>query len=77
MLERASALLAASTKAFSIGATSLLELLEAQRSYISTQSDYLSAVATYRQALADLQTAAGALGIYGDAQITRATGGTP
>ena len=70
MLQRADDLLKAATHAYSIGATSLLDLLEAQRAYINTRIDYLEATAVYRQALADLENARGGLGIFGDKEIT-------
>jgi cobalt-zinc-cadmium efflux system outer membrane protein len=63
-LERAEGLLKAATEAYRIGAISLLELLEAQRTYNTTRSDYLIALGAYRQALADLATSVGRMGLY-------------
>jgi cobalt-zinc-cadmium efflux system outer membrane protein len=70
MLERSAALLKTATAAYGIGATSLLELLEAQRAYINTQKDYLDAVGDYRDALSNLENSLGGVGIYGEKEIT-------
>ena len=41
------------------GANSYLELLDAQRTYLSEQTDYYRALAAYRTALAALKRAVG------------------
>ena len=65
-LERATQLLTAATAAYKIGATSILDLLEAQRTYNQTRSDYIEALAAYRQALAMLANSLGKNGVYGE-----------
>lgn len=60
MLERAENALRIAEKAYRAGATSLLELLEAQRTYIETRAQYLKTLADYRQASIDVAYAVGA-----------------
>jgi cobalt-zinc-cadmium efflux system outer membrane protein len=74
MLERADGLLKTAQAAYGLGATSLLELLEAQRSYNNTRADYLAVIADYRQALADLNSALGRTGLYPSQGTTPAKG---
>jgi cobalt-zinc-cadmium efflux system outer membrane protein len=49
MLERAESALKTAEKSYHIGAISLLELLEAQRTYIETRAEYLQTLSDYRQ----------------------------
>lgn len=60
MLDRADTALRVAEKSYKAGAISLLELLEAQRTYLGTRADYLVALNDYRQALVDLRHATGA-----------------
>jgi outer membrane protein, heavy metal efflux system len=59
MLERADLALRAAEKSYKVGAVSLLELLEAQRTYIDTRAQYLRTAYDYRQATIDLDHAVG------------------
>jgi cobalt-zinc-cadmium efflux system outer membrane protein len=59
MLERAELALRAAEKSYKAGAVSLLELLEAQRTYIDTRAQYLKAAYDFRQAEIDLVHAVG------------------
>src|SRR5262249_22812061 len=59
MLERADLALRAAEKSYKVGAVSLLELLEAQRTYIDTRAQYLKTSYDYRQAEIDLVHAVG------------------
>jgi cobalt-zinc-cadmium efflux system outer membrane protein len=59
MLERAELALKAAEKAYKVGAVSLLELLEAQRTYIDTRAQFLKTSYDYRQATIDLGHAVG------------------
>jgi outer membrane protein, heavy metal efflux system len=59
MLERADLALRAAEKSYKVGAVSLLELLEAQRTYIDTRAQYLKTAYDYRQATIDLGHAVG------------------
>lgn len=61
LLERARRLLHASRIGFQAGQTSLVALLEAQRTYRAVQTEYVQARADYALALADLQRASGTL----------------
>lgn len=61
LLERARRLLDASRIGFQAGQTSLVALLEAQRTYRAVQTEYVQARADYALALADLQRASGTL----------------
>jgi cobalt-zinc-cadmium efflux system outer membrane protein len=54
MLGRAETALKVAEKSYQAGASSLLELLEARRTYIETRGSYLGAQNDYRQALVDL-----------------------
>jgi cobalt-zinc-cadmium efflux system outer membrane protein len=54
MLARATETLQIAEKSYAAGSTSLLELLEAQRTYIETRSDYLKAVNQLWQARVDI-----------------------
>jgi cobalt-zinc-cadmium efflux system outer membrane protein len=59
MLERADSALKGAEKSYRAGGISLLELLEAQRTYLQTRAEYLGAVHDYLQATIDLQHAVG------------------
>ena len=59
MLERAELALKAAEKSYKVGAVSLLELLEAQRTYIDTRAQYLKTAYDWRQATIDLGHAVG------------------
>jgi cobalt-zinc-cadmium efflux system outer membrane protein len=59
MLARAEAALSVAEKSYRAGAVSLLELLEAQRTYLETRGAYLSALYDYRQAHIDVVHAVG------------------
>ena len=54
MLERAETALRVAEKSYKAGAISLLELLEAQRTYLDTRAQYLRALHDYRQAAVDV-----------------------
>jgi cobalt-zinc-cadmium efflux system outer membrane protein len=54
MLERADTALRVAEKSYKAGSVSLLELLEAQRTYIETRGQYLHALHDYRQSLVDV-----------------------
>ena len=57
MLERADTALKVAERSYKSGAVSLLELLEAQRTYIETREQYLRAQHEYRQAVIDVMHA--------------------
>jgi len=59
MLERADTALKSAEKSYRAGGISLLELLEAQRTYLQTRAEYLAAVHDSLQATIDLQHAVG------------------
>ena len=59
MLSRAETALRVAEKSYRAGAISLIELLEAQRTYLDTQAQYLRAVYDFRQATADVSHAVG------------------
>ena len=59
MLERAETALKVAEKSYKAGAVSLLELLEAQRTYIETRAQYLRAKHDLRQGLIDVTHAVG------------------
>jgi cobalt-zinc-cadmium efflux system outer membrane protein len=59
MLGRADTALRVAERSYQSGATSLLELLEAQRTYLETRAQYLTAVHDFRQAKVDLIHAIG------------------
>lgn len=59
MLERAENALRTAEKSYKAGAASLLELLEAQRTYNETRSQYLRTTYEYRQATIDVHRAVG------------------
>jgi cobalt-zinc-cadmium efflux system outer membrane protein len=59
MLARADAALRAAEKSYKAGAISLLELLEAQRTWIETQAQHLRTQYDYRQAAIDVAYAVG------------------
>jgi cobalt-zinc-cadmium efflux system outer membrane protein len=59
MLERADTALRVAEKSYKAGSLSLLELLEAQRTYIETRAQYLHALYDYRQATVDVGHAVG------------------
>jgi len=63
MLERAESSLKVAEKSYKAGAVSLLELLEAQRTYIEIRSQYLRAMYDYRQAAIDVLHAVGEKGV--------------
>ena len=54
MLDRADNLLKVAEKSYKAGSSSLLEFLEAQRTYIETREQYLKALHDYRQATTDV-----------------------
>lgn len=54
MLERAQRARAVAQRSFAAGATSLLELLEAERTYLDTRADYLRTLDAWRQAHIDV-----------------------
>jgi cobalt-zinc-cadmium efflux system outer membrane protein len=54
MLDRASMALRVAETSYKAGASSLLELLEARRTYIETNGNYLRAQHDYRQSIIDL-----------------------
>ena len=59
MLSRAEAALIVAEKSFRAGSSSLLELLEAQRTYVELREQYLDASYQYRQATIDVVHAVG------------------
>jgi cobalt-zinc-cadmium efflux system outer membrane protein len=59
MIERAETALKVAEKSYKAGAVSLLELLEAQRTYIETRAQYLRAKHDWRQGLIDVMHAVG------------------
>jgi outer membrane protein, heavy metal efflux system len=59
MLERAETSLRVAEKSYRAGAISLLELLEAQRTYLETRAQYLRAQYDHRQSAVDLAYAVG------------------
>jgi outer membrane protein TolC len=59
ILARADAALKLAEKAFHAGSSSLLELLEAERTDVDVKQQYLDATTQYRQALIDVAHAAG------------------
>ncbi len=59
MLARAETALRVAEKSYQAGAISLLELLEAQRTYLDTRAQYLRALHDYRQAAVDVTHAVG------------------
>ena len=59
MLERAENSLKVAEKSYKAGAVSLLELLEAQRTYLETRDEYLSARYDQQQSAVDLIHAIG------------------
>ncbi len=61
VLDRARRLLDASRTGFQEGQTSIVNVLEAQRTYRAVQTDYINALVNEAQARADLERAAGAV----------------
>src|SRR5205807_508677 len=59
MLERAERSLEVAEKSYKAGAISLLELLEAQRTFLETRGQYLRAQYDHRQSRVDLRRAVG------------------
>jgi cobalt-zinc-cadmium efflux system outer membrane protein len=59
MLSRAETALRVAEKSYKAGAVSLLDLLEAQRTYLDTRAQYLRAVYDFRQAAIDVTHAVG------------------
>ena len=59
MLERAESALKVTEKSYKAGAVSLLELLEAQRTYLETRAEYLKTQNVYVQARVDIVHAVG------------------
>jgi cobalt-zinc-cadmium efflux system outer membrane protein len=59
MLSRAETALRVAEKSYKAGATSILELLEAQRTYLDTRAQYLRALYDFRQATIDVAHAVG------------------
>ena len=59
MLERAETALRVAEKSYQAGAISLLELLDAQRTYLDVRGQYLRALYDYRQAAIDVNHAVG------------------
>jgi cobalt-zinc-cadmium efflux system outer membrane protein len=59
MLTRADTALRVAEKSYKAGAVSLLDLLEAQRTYLETRAQYLRALFDYRQAAIDVTHAVG------------------
>jgi cobalt-zinc-cadmium efflux system outer membrane protein len=59
MLERAETALRVAEKSYRAGAISLLELLEAQRTYLDTRAQYLRAVYDFREAAVEVSHAVG------------------
>jgi cobalt-zinc-cadmium efflux system outer membrane protein len=59
MLDRADTALRVAERSYQAGSLSLLELLEAQRTFIETRAQYLRAAHDYRQSLVDVAHAVG------------------
>jgi len=59
MISRAETALRVAEKSYRAGAISLIELLEAQRTYLDTQAQYLRALYDFRQATVDVSHAVG------------------
>jgi cobalt-zinc-cadmium efflux system outer membrane protein len=59
MISRAETALRVAEKSYRAGAMSLIELLEAQRTYLDTQAQYLRALYDFRQATVDVSHAVG------------------
>lgn len=59
MLDRAETALKVAEKSYKAGAVSLLELLEAQRTYLEVRGAYLKVMHDYRQAIVDVNHAVG------------------
>ncbi|HEY2903978.1 MAG TPA: TolC family protein [Polyangia bacterium] len=59
MIGRAETALQVAEKSYRAGALSLLELLEAQRTYLDTRAQYLHALHDFQQAIIDVKHAAG------------------
>ena len=59
MLDRADNSLKVAERSYKAGAISLLELLEAQRTFLETRAQYLRAQYDHRQARIDLRRAVG------------------
>jgi outer membrane protein TolC len=59
MLSRADNALRVAESSYKAGAVSLLELLEAQRTYIETRAEYLKVLDDYRKAQIDVTHAVG------------------
>ena len=59
MIERAETALKVAEKSYRAGAISLIELLEAQRTYLDTRAQYLRALYDFRQATVDVSHAVG------------------
>jgi cobalt-zinc-cadmium efflux system outer membrane protein len=59
MLSRSETALKVAEKSYRAGAISLIELLEAQRTYLDTQAQYLRALYDFRQAAVDVSHAVG------------------
>ncbi len=59
MLKRAEIALRVAEKSYKAGATSLLELLEAQRTFLDVRAQYLRVVYDFRQAAIDVTHAVG------------------
>jgi cobalt-zinc-cadmium efflux system outer membrane protein len=59
MLKRAEIALGVAEKSYKAGATTLLDLLEAQRTFLETRADYLRVVYDFRQAAIDVTHAVG------------------
>jgi cobalt-zinc-cadmium efflux system outer membrane protein len=59
MLKRAETALAVAEKSYRAGATTLLDLLEAQRTFLDTRAEYLRALYDFRQAAIDVTHAVG------------------
>jgi len=59
MISRAETALRVAEKSYWVGAISLIELFEAQRTYLDTQAQYLRALYDFRQATVDVSHAVG------------------
>jgi cobalt-zinc-cadmium efflux system outer membrane protein len=59
MLKRAETALRVAEKSYKAGATTLLDLLEAQRTFLETRADYLRVLYDFRQAATDVTHAVG------------------
>jgi cobalt-zinc-cadmium efflux system outer membrane protein len=59
MIKRAETALAVAEKSYKAGATTLLDLLEAQRTFLETRADYLRSLYDFRQAAIDVTHAVG------------------